>query len=72
MITSEYLRVLREVGKGLEKIDKEKPIQGGFIVVDICPNCGKINIEVCKHNSCYNNQCSCGYLTGFIGRNHAN
>ena len=45
---------------------------GGFVVVDVCKNCGKVNIEVCKHNSCYNHQCSCGYLTGFIGRNHAN
>lgn len=45
---------------------------GGFIIVDVCPKCGKINITVCKHDSCYNNQCSCGYLTGFIGRNHAN
>lgn len=46
--------------------------KGGFIVVDVCPNCGKLNITVCKHNSCYNHQCACGYLSGFIGRNHAN
>ena len=43
-----------------------------FIVIDICPKCGKIIVTQCKHNSCYNNQCECGYLTGFIGRNHAN
>lgn len=45
---------------------------GGFVIVDVCKRCGKINIEVCKHDSCYNHQCSCGYLTGFIGRNHSN
>lgn len=46
--------------------------KGGFIIVDVCSKCGKINITVCKHDSCYNHQCSCGYLSGFIGRNHAN
>ena len=46
--------------------------EGGFIVIDICPKCGKITVTTCKHNSCYNNQCECGYLSGFIGRNHAN
>lgn len=45
---------------------------GGFVIIDICPKCGKRAIVKCKHNSCYNNQCECGYLTGFIGRNHAN
>lgn len=46
--------------------------QSEFTIIDVCKNCGKINITTCKHDSCYNHQCSCGYLTGFIGRNHAN
>ena len=46
--------------------------QSEFTIVDVCPRCGKINITTCKHDSCYNNQCECGYLSGFIGRNHAN
>ena len=68
----DYLFALSAVEQKLKEIDKEYPKIGGFIVVDVCPNCGKINIEICKHSSCYNNQCKCGYLTGFIGRNHAN
>ena len=61
---------LQEIGKLTEQLRDSN--QGGFVVIDVCKNCGKVNIEVCKHNSCYNHQCSCGYLTGFIGRNHAN
>ena len=45
---------------------------GGFIVIDICGGCGKISLCNIEHNNNYNHQCSCGYLTGFIGRNHAN
>lgn len=56
-------------GSVLEMIRDKKD---EFIVIDICPKCGKITVTNCKHNSCYNNQCECGYLTGFIGRNHAN
>ena len=61
-----------ETVKKLSKIFNSAEIKGGFVIVDVCPNCGNVTITECKHNSCYNNQCECGYLSGFIGRNHAN
>lgn len=66
----DYLFALSAIEKKLKEIDKVN--EGGFVIIDVCKNCGKINITTCKHDSCYNNQCSCGYLSGFIGRNHAN
>ena len=61
---------LKELGKTIERLRDSN--EGGFVIVDVCPKCKKITVTTCKHNSCYNNQCECGYLTGFIGRNHAN
>lgn len=62
--------LLEKIGYKIEKLRDLK--KGGFIVIDVCLKCGKVTISECKHDSCYNNQCSCGYLSGFIGRNHAN
>lgn len=60
--------LIKTITEKLHEVEEK----GGFVIVDVCPNCGNITISECKHNSCYNNQCECGYLSGFIGRNHAN
>ena len=53
-------------------IELGQKCEGGFIIVDVCANCGGTSYKAVNHDSCYNNQCECGYLSGFIGRNHAN
>ena len=60
--------LIKTISEKLNEIEES----GGFIIVDVCPRCGNVTVSECKHNSCYNNQCECGYLSGFIGRNHAN
>lgn len=66
-IESQVLDFVSE--KFIELVQKQ---EGGFIVIDVCSKCGKVSYNKVNHDSCYNNQCECGYLSGFIGRNHAN